>query len=179
MTPEDLISGIDDGILIEGDGSFSIDQQRYNFQFGGDAFWEIKGGKKRGMVSRVAYQARTHGLLACVRRHIAGQSYWQQFGASSDGKGEPSAGERREPRMRAVALPPDQRSAHRLRRPAVFTQQDVKNIIDQVIGYSKLPECEVNVQWTEDDFIRFANNGITTSGYRVTPADFDLQHHCR
>jgi predicted Zn-dependent protease len=50
----------------------------------------------------------------------------------------------------------------------MFSRQDVKNIIDQVIGYSKLPGCEVNVQWTEDDFIRFANNGITTSGYRVT-----------
>jgi predicted Zn-dependent protease len=50
----------------------------------------------------------------------------------------------------------------------MFSQQDVKNIIDQVVGYSKLPGCEVSVQWTEDDFIRFANNGITTSGYRVT-----------
>ena len=50
----------------------------------------------------------------------------------------------------------------------MFSQQDVKNIIDEVIGYSKLPKCEVNVQWTEDDFIRFANNGITTSGYRIT-----------
>jgi len=50
----------------------------------------------------------------------------------------------------------------------MLSQSDVKNIIDRVIGYSKLPSCEVNVQWTEDDFIRFANNGITTSGYRVT-----------
>ena len=50
----------------------------------------------------------------------------------------------------------------------MFSQQDVKNIIDRVIGYSKLPGCEVSVQWTEDNFIRFANNGITTSGYRVT-----------
>ena len=50
----------------------------------------------------------------------------------------------------------------------MFNQQDVKNIIDQVIGFSKLPGCEVTVQWTEDDFIRFANNGITTSGYRIT-----------
>jgi predicted Zn-dependent protease len=50
----------------------------------------------------------------------------------------------------------------------MLSQQDVKNIIDQVIGYSKLPECEVYVNWTEDDFIRFANNGITTSGYRIT-----------
>ena len=50
----------------------------------------------------------------------------------------------------------------------MLSQTDVKNIIDKVIGYSKLPGCEVNLQWTEDDFIRFANNGITTSGYRVT-----------
>jgi predicted Zn-dependent protease len=50
----------------------------------------------------------------------------------------------------------------------MFSRQDVKDIIDRVVGYSRLPGCEVNVQWTEDDFIRFANNGITTSGYRVT-----------
>jgi TldD protein len=89
VTPDDLVSGIEDGILIDGDGSFSIDQQRYNFQFGGDAFWEIKGGKKRGMISRVAYQARTPDFWhACDG--ISGPSYWQQFGAPSDGKGEPS-----------------------------------------------------------------------------------------
>ena len=50
----------------------------------------------------------------------------------------------------------------------MFSQEEVKDIVDRVIGYSKLPGCEVYVQWTEDDFIRFANNGITTSGYRVT-----------
>jgi predicted Zn-dependent protease len=50
----------------------------------------------------------------------------------------------------------------------MFSQQEVKDIIDRVIGYSKLPGCQVDVNWTEDDFIRFANNGITTSGYRVT-----------
>ena len=66
---DDLISGVDDGILIDGDGSYSIDQQRYNFQFGGDAFWEIKGGKKRGMMSQVAYQIADDGLLASLRRH--------------------------------------------------------------------------------------------------------------
>jgi predicted Zn-dependent protease len=50
----------------------------------------------------------------------------------------------------------------------MFTQQDVQRTIGRIIGYSKLPGCEVNIQWTEDDFIRFAKNGITTSGYRVT-----------
>ena len=87
-TIEDLISGVDDGILIDGDGSFSIDQQRYNFQFGGDAFWEIKGGKKRGMLSRVAYQSRTTDFWHSLDL-IASPSYWQQFGAPNDGKGEP------------------------------------------------------------------------------------------
>jgi TldD protein len=86
---EDLIGGVEDGILIDGDGSFSIDQQRYNFQFGGDAFWEIKKGKKAGMVSRVAYQARTTDFWqACDA--IAGPAYFQQYGAPNDGKGEPT-----------------------------------------------------------------------------------------
>ena len=88
-TLDSLISGVDDGILVEGNGSFSIDQQRYNFQFGGDAFWAIKGGKKRGMLSRVAYQSRTTDFWrACDG--IAGPSYWQQWGAANDVKGEPA-----------------------------------------------------------------------------------------
>jgi TldD protein len=88
VTLEDLISGVEDGILIEGRGSYSIDQQRYNFQFGGDAFWEVKGGKKRSMISQVAYQARTPDFWqACDG--IAGPSYWQLYGSGRDGKGEP------------------------------------------------------------------------------------------
>ncbi|HEX4771739.1 MAG TPA: TldD/PmbA family protein [Bryobacteraceae bacterium] len=88
VTLDDLISGVDDGILIEGSGSWSIDQQRYNFQFGGDAFWQIKGGKKVGMLSRVAYQSRTPDFWHSCDG-IAGRSFWQQFGAPNDGKGEP------------------------------------------------------------------------------------------
>ena len=88
-TLDDLISGIDDGILIDGDGSFSIDQQRYNFQFGCDAYWAIKNGKKAGMISQVGYQARTTDFWqACDL--IAGPAYWQQWGATNDGKGEPA-----------------------------------------------------------------------------------------
>jgi TldD protein len=87
-TLDDLISGVDDGVLIEGTGSWSIDQQRYNFQFGGDAFWEIKSGKKRNMLARVAYQSKTTDFWhACDG--IAGRSFWQQYGLPNDGKGEP------------------------------------------------------------------------------------------
>ena len=48
------------------------------------------------------------------------------------------------------------------------TSEDAKNLIDKVVGYSKLPECQAYVNFTETVFIRFANNGITTSGYRLT-----------
>lgn len=88
VTLSDLVSGVDDGILIEGRGSWSIDQQRYNFQFGGDAFWEIKGGKKGAMLSRVAYQSRTPEFWHSCDG-IAGRSFWQQYGFPNDGKGEP------------------------------------------------------------------------------------------
>src|SRR5215472_458412 len=88
-TLDSLIAGIDDGVLIDGRGSYSIDQQRYNFQFGGDAFWEIKGGKRGGMISRVAYQARTPDFWqACDG--TAGPAYWRQFGTTGDAKGEPT-----------------------------------------------------------------------------------------
>ncbi len=88
-TLEKMISEIDDGVLIDGRGSYSIDQQRYNFQFGGDAFWEIKGGKKRSMISRVSYQARTPDFWqACDA--TAGPSYWRQYGTTGDAKGEPT-----------------------------------------------------------------------------------------
>jgi TldD protein len=88
VTLDDLIADVEDGILIDGNGSFSIDQQRYNFQFGGDAFWEIKRGKKGRMISNVAYQSRTTDFWQSCDA-IAGPSYWQQWGAANDGKGEP------------------------------------------------------------------------------------------
>jgi TldD protein len=88
VTLADLVSGIDDGILIDGRGSYSIDQQRYNFQFGGDAFWEIKGGKVRGMIADVAYQSRTPDFWASCDG-IGGQVLWENVGLDRDGKGQP------------------------------------------------------------------------------------------
>ncbi|HXE90267.1 MAG TPA: TldD/PmbA family protein [Terriglobales bacterium] len=89
MTLDDLIAAVDDGILIDGRGSWSIDQQRYNFQFGGDAFWEIKGGKKGNMISRVAYQSRSTDFWSSFEA-TADQRFWQNHGLTSDGKGQPT-----------------------------------------------------------------------------------------
>jgi predicted Zn-dependent protease len=49
----------------------------------------------------------------------------------------------------------------------MLSKQEAKNLADKVIGYSKLPGCQVDVYSSEAVFIRFANNGITTSGYSL------------
>jgi TldD protein len=87
-TLEDLISGVDDGILIDGRGSWSIDQQRYNFQFGGDAFFAIKGGKLGPMIADVAYQSRTPDFWGSCDG-IGGEALWENVGLTNDGKGQP------------------------------------------------------------------------------------------
>jgi TldD protein len=82
MSPDDLIAGIDDGVLINGNGSWSIDQQRRNFQFGGQTFYQIKNGKVAGMLRDVAYQAMTLDFwnscdAVCSKEHYKlGGSYW-------------------------------------------------------------------------------------------------------
>jgi TldD protein len=87
-TLENLVSGVDDGVLIDGRGSYSIDHQRYNFQFGGDAFWEIKGGKIGAMIADVAYQSRTPDFWSACDG-IGGENLWENVGLNADGKGQP------------------------------------------------------------------------------------------
>jgi TldD protein len=85
---DDLIAGTDDAILIKGRGSYSIDHQRYNFQFGGQAFYQIKKGKIVGLLSDVAYQARTPDFWnACDA--VCDASEYYVGGSFYDGKGEP------------------------------------------------------------------------------------------
>jgi TldD protein len=85
---EDLIAATDNGIAIIGDGSFSIDQQRYNAQFGGQVFYEIKGGKLTGMLKDVAYQMRTPDFWNSMDM-IGGKSSYELGGSFFDGKGQP------------------------------------------------------------------------------------------
>ena len=86
---EQLAADVDDGILIYGNGSWSIDQQRYNFQFGGQTFWEIKKGKVGAMLRDGAYQSRTTDFWnACDS--LGGPETYELHGAANDGKGEPT-----------------------------------------------------------------------------------------
>jgi len=88
VSQDDLIAGVDKGIVIYGRGSYSIDQQRYNFQFGGQTFWEIKGGQVTGMLRDVAYQSRTTDFWNSLDG-LGGQSTYEIPGSPNDGKGEP------------------------------------------------------------------------------------------
>lgn len=87
-TLEQMIAGTEDGILIDGIGSFSIDQQRRNFQFGGDAFWKVENGKIVGMLKDVTYQAMTTDFWNSVDA-LGPASERQQCGTNMCGKGEP------------------------------------------------------------------------------------------
>jgi TldD protein len=88
LSPEELIKGVEKGIYIIGDGSFSIDQQRYNFQFSGQLFYEIKNGKIGDMLKDVAYQSNTQEFWnSCVA--VADEKDYRLGGSFFDGKGQP------------------------------------------------------------------------------------------
>jgi TldD protein len=88
LSVADMIKDVENGIYIIGDGSFSIDQQRYNAQFGGQLFYEIKNGKITRMLEDVAYQIRTPEFWgACAA--ICDESDYRLSGSFFDGKGQP------------------------------------------------------------------------------------------
>jgi TldD protein len=87
-TWDDIIAATDRGIAIIGDGSFSIDQQRYNAQFGGQVFYEIRGGKITGMLKDVAYQMRTPEFWGGLDM-LGGRGTYMLGGAFGDAKGQP------------------------------------------------------------------------------------------
>jgi TldD protein len=88
LSVDDIIKDVKKGIYIIGDGSFSIDQQRYNFQFGGQLFYEIEDGKIVGMLKDVAYQAINQEFWNSLVA-VADERDYRLGGAFNDGKGQP------------------------------------------------------------------------------------------
>lgn len=87
LSLEEIISDTKKGLMAEGRASYSIDQQRYNFQFSAQLFWEIRDGKVVGLVEDAAYQAITPEFWGSCDA-IASTDY-QLGGSFNDGKGEP------------------------------------------------------------------------------------------
>ncbi|MEQ8926307.1 MAG: TldD/PmbA family protein [Fulvivirga sp.] len=86
---DDMVSDVEKGIYIAGRGSYSIDQQRYNFQFGGTAFFEIKDGKITNQLNDVAYQSNTQEFWNSCSK-ICDKDDYRLMGSFFDGKGQPS-----------------------------------------------------------------------------------------
>ncbi|AGY59801.1 TldD/PmbA family protein [Gloeobacter kilaueensis] len=87
-SPEDLIADTRDGILIEGTGTWSIDQTRLNFQFGGDLFYRIRNGKKAEMLKDVVYRGITPEFWGACDG-VCGKEHWRPWGVLTCGKGQP------------------------------------------------------------------------------------------
>jgi len=85
---DDIVAATERGIVVKNRGSWSIDHQRYNFQFSGQAFYEVRNGKITGMLKDVAYQARTPDFWNSMDMIGGPRSYWLG-GSFNDGKGEP------------------------------------------------------------------------------------------
>lgn len=89
LSVDDMIKDVEKGIYIVGRGSYSIDQQRYNMQYGGQLFYEIKDGEITEMLEDVTYQSTsTEFWNACAA--ICDESDYRLGGTFFDGKGEPS-----------------------------------------------------------------------------------------
>ena len=85
---EDLIGQVERGIYVVGDKSWSIDMQRYNFQFTGQRFHRIEDGRLAGQVRDVAYQATTTDFWGSMEA-VGGPQTWELGGAFNCGKAQP------------------------------------------------------------------------------------------
>jgi TldD protein len=85
---EELIAGVDRGIYVVGDRSWSIDMQRYNFQFTGQRFYRIEGGRLAGQLRDVAYQATTTDFWGSMAA-VGGPQTYVLGGAFNCGKAQP------------------------------------------------------------------------------------------
>lgn len=88
ISAADLISRVDNGIYVVGDNSWSIDMQRYNFQFTAQRFYAIRGGELAGQVRDAAYQATTTDFWSSMEA-VGGPSTYVLGGAFNCGKGQP------------------------------------------------------------------------------------------
>ena len=88
LTLEQLIADTDHGIFMETNRSWSIDDKRYNFQFGCELGWEIKNGKKTRMLKNPSYSGITTEFWNSMDA-ICSRDEWTLWGTPNCGKGQP------------------------------------------------------------------------------------------
>jgi TldD protein len=88
LTQKQLIASTDNGIYMETNRSWSIDDKRYNFQFGCEAGWEIKNGKRTRMLKNPSYSGITTEFWNSMDA-ICSRDEWTLWGTPHCGKGQP------------------------------------------------------------------------------------------
>ena len=165
-TTEDLIGPVDRGIYVVGDKSWSIDIQRYNFQFTGQRFYRIENGRLAGQVKDVAYQATTTdfwGSMAAVggpETYVLGGAFncgkAQQVKVAPVSHGCPSA------LFGRCGFSTRQTKAGTDVMTTPMTPQD---IVERCLELSKADDCvAVSVDESDSANMRWANNTLTTNG---------------
>jgi TldD protein len=85
---DDLIRDTKDGIMVDSNKSWSIDDKRLNFQFGTEIAWRIKDGKVQGIVKNAVYTGITPEFWGSCDA-VCDRDHWHIWGIPNCGKGEP------------------------------------------------------------------------------------------
>ena len=164
LSTDDLIARVDDGIYIVGDKSWSIDMQRYNFQFTGQRFFRIRDGRLDGQLRDVAYQATTTDFWNSMEA-VGGPSTWRLGGAFNCGKAQPGQVARGQPRLPVGVVPRRQRAQHPHRgRPMIGAQQVIDIALEAAARLGRADETIVLVTDRVEASLRWAGNSMTTNG---------------
>ena len=155
---DDLIAGVDDGIYVVGDRSWSIDMQRANFQFTGQRFFRIRGGRLAGQLRDVAYQALTTEFWGSLDG-LGGPSTWRLFGAMNCGKAQPG-------QSAAVATAARRRCSGRSMSSTPRGGGRDATAGDRRAGARRPGRAAaVLVTQTSEAVLRWANSTMTTNGH--------------
>ena len=170
VTEQDIISATDDGIFIKGDSSYSIDHQRYNFQFSGQPSGRSKTGRSRRSCATwpISRTRRTSGSRATcsVGNDLSARRRLQRW-----------QGPARAEQLGQSWLPgraflegehPEYESINRRRRKGeqimIWTREQAKTLPDRALSFSKAEETAVILTGGDHANVRFARNRVTTSG---------------
>ena len=163
---EELISRVDRGIYVVGDKSWSIDMQRYNFQFTGQRFFQIENGRLAGQLRDVAYQATTTDFWGSMEA-VGGPQTYVLGGAFNCGKGQPG-------QVAAVSHGCPSTLFRGVRilntqcggRPMSTTTTSVtaQDVVERALELSTADGCVVLAEESSEANLRWAANTLTTNG---------------
>ena len=169
LSTDDLIARVDDGIYVVGDKSWSIDMQRYNFQFTGQRFFRIRAGTLEGQLRDVAYQSTTTDFWGAMEA-VGGRVDLATGRRIQLRQGATGAGRTGQPWLPFGVVPRHQRAQHPHRRGTVAViaaQQVVDMALAEAARLGKADETIVTVTDRADAALRWANNSMTTNGVSV------------